>query len=211
MNRNRFTLAALALTALAPLSALPAQAANVYSIDPTHSDVSFQVRHMVTQVRGRFNDFSGTIQMDPAHLDKSSVEFRVKAASIDTQLPDRDKHLRGADFFDVEKHPEIVFKSRSIKAAGKDRYDVTGTLTMRGVAKEVTLPVSFLGGARDPWGNDRAGFSTETTLNRKDYGMVWNAALDNGGVILGDDVRISINLETLKQKDKPAAPAAKGK
>ena len=202
MNRN--VIAALALSALA---ALPAHAAEVYTIDAGHSDVSFQVRHLVTQVRGKFSDYQGTIQLDPAKLENSKVEFQIKAASIDTALPDRDKHLRSEDFFFVEKFPEITFKSQQIKATGKDTYDVTGALTMRGVTKTVTLPVTFLGKVRDPWGNDKAGFATETTINRKDYGIVWNAALDNGGVVLGDEVRIAINLETQLQKDA----AKKGK
>jgi polyisoprenoid-binding protein YceI len=197
---------ALAMFTVLASLALPALAAPLtYTIDPGHSEVSFQVRHLVSQVRGRFNEYQGTINMDPAKPEASSVEFRIKAASIDTSLPDRDKHLRGADFFDVEKYPEIVFKSSSVKATGKDTYAVTGTLSMRGVDKKVTLPVTFLGSARDPWGNEKAGFATETTLNRKDFGINWNAALDNGGVILGDDVKISINLETAKAKD------AKGK
>ncbi len=202
MNRN--LIAALALSAFA---ALPAQAAEIYAIDPGHSEVSFQVRHLVTQVRGKFNDYQGTIDLDPARLESSKVEFRIKAASIDTALPDRDKHLRAEDFFFVEKYPEIVFKSQQIKAAGKDTYEVTGPLTLRGVTKTVTLPVTFLGKVRDPWGNDKAGFALETTINRKDYGIVWNAALDNGGVVLGDDVKIAINLETQLQKDA----AKKGK
>jgi polyisoprenoid-binding protein YceI len=200
MNRN--LIAALALSALA---AVPAHAAEVYTIDPTHSEVSFQVRHLVTQVRGNFNEYQGKIELDPARLVNSKVEFRIKAASIDTNLPDRDKHLRAEDFFFVEKYPDIVFKSEQIKATGKDTYDVTGKLTMRGVTKTVTLPVTFLGKVRDPWGNDKAGFALEATVNRKDYGIVWNAALDNGGVVLGDDVKIAINLETQLQKD------AKGK
>jgi polyisoprenoid-binding protein YceI len=129
------------------------------------------------------------------------VEFTLKAASIDTSNENRDKDLRGANFFDVEKFPEITFKSTSVKAAGKDRYDVTGTLTMRGVAREVTLPVSFLGFGKDPWGNEKAGFSTDVTLNRKDFGIVWNKALDSGGVLLGDEVWVSINLETAKKKE----------
>lgn len=195
----------LTLAAALTLAALPALAADVYTIDKTHSDVSFQVRHLVSQVRGKFNDYQGTINLDPANLERSSVEFRIKAASIDTDLEDRDKHLRGEDFFYVEKHPEITFKSKSIQKAGKDTYNVTGTLTLRGVAKEVTLPVTYLGAVRDPWGNDKAGFATEVTLNRKDYGINWNAALDNGGVILGEDVKVAINLETQKAK----APAAK--
>ena len=196
-----------AAAALAAFVAIPAFAADVYNVDPSHSEVSFQIRHMVTQVRGRFNDFKGTVNLDPANLAKSSVEFRVKAESIDTGLADRDKHLRAADFFDVEKHPEITFKSTSIKPTGKDTYAVTGDFTMRGVTKKITLPVTFLGSAKDPWGNVRAGFETATTLNRKEYGMNWNAALDNGGVILGDDVKIAINLEAIQAKDE----AKKGK
>ncbi|MEA2599830.1 MAG: hypothetical protein QOF89_822 [Acidobacteriota bacterium] len=197
MNRKLFALAAFATLAALPLSA------ETYSIDPGHSEVSFTVRHMVTNVRGRFNDFAGTISMDPKNLPKSSVEFHVKATSIDTAVPDRDKHLRSADFFDVEKYPEISFKSDSIAPAGKDKYNVTGTLTMHGVSKKVTLPVSFLGQAKDPWGGTRAGFETATTLNRKDYGIVWNKAIDNGGVLLGDDVKVEINLEA--KADAPAA------
>jgi polyisoprenoid-binding protein YceI len=200
MNRKLF--AAAVLTTLA---ALPLRADN-FAVDPGHSEVSFQIRHMVSQVRGRFNEFSGTVQLDPKNLPASSVEFHIKAASIDTGVADRDKHLRSADFFDVEKFPEITFKSESIKPAGKDSYNVTGTLTMHGVSKKVTLPVTYGGQAKDPWGNTRAGFGIETTLNRKDYGIVWNKALDAGGALLGEDVKVAINLETVK-KDA----AAKGK
>lgn len=197
MNRKLFT--AIVLTALA---ALPLRA-DTFTIDPAHSEVTFQIRHLVSQVRGRFNDFTGTIQMDPKNLPASSVEFQIKAASIDTNQADRDKHLRSADFFDVEKFPEITFKSKSIKPAGKDTYNVTGTLTMHGVSKEVTLPVTYLGQAN--MRGVRAGFATSTTLDRKDYGIVWNRALDNGGGILGDDVKVEINLETVKKDEaKPA-------
>jgi polyisoprenoid-binding protein YceI len=198
----RKTLLAAALIATSAVAAR----ADVYTIDKGHSEVSFQVRHLVTQVRGGFNDYEGTINLDPANLEKSSVNFKIKADSIDTNLPDRDKHLKGEDFFYVEKYPEITFKSKGIKKADKDTYNVTGTLTMRGVSKEVTLPVTFLGTVKDPWGNEKAGFATDLTLNRKDYGINWNAALDNGGVVLSDDVKISINLETQKKKDD-----AKGK
>lgn len=188
----------------AALTTMPVLAADVHTIDAGHSEVSFQVRHLVTQVRGNFNDYEGTINLDPANLEKSSVDFRIKAASIDTNHADRDKHLRGEDFFFAEKHPEITFKSRSIKKAGKDTYHVAGTLTMRGVSKEVTLPVTYLGAVKDPWGNEKAGFATEITLNRKDYGINWNAALDNGGFVLSDEVKVSINLETQKKKDAAA-------
>ena len=141
-------------------------------------------------MRGRFNDFSGVIQMDPKNLAASSVDFHIKATSIDTNQPDRDKHLRSADFFDVEKFPEITFKSKSITTTGKNTYNVTGTLTMHGVSKDITLPVTYLGTVKDPFGSTRAGFGLETTLDRKDYGIVWNKAIDNGGVMLGDDVKI---------------------
>jgi polyisoprenoid-binding protein YceI len=195
MNRKLF-----AAFALAALAAVPSFAADTYAVDASHSEVSFQVRHLVTNVRGRFNDFNGTINLDPANLEKSKVEFRVKAASIDTANEDRDKHLRAEDFFHAEKYPEITFKSNSIKKTGKDTYAVTGDFTMRGVTRRITLPVTYLGTARDPWGNDKAGFETAITLDRKEYGIVWNAAVDNGGVILGDDVKIAINLEANKAK-----------
>jgi polyisoprenoid-binding protein YceI len=197
MNRKFFAVAALASLAALPLSA------ETFSIDPAHSEVGFTIRHLVSNVRGRFNEFSGKVSLDPKNLAASSVDFHIKATSIDTSVPDRDKHLRSADFFDVEKFPEISFKSESIKATGKDKYDVTGTLTIHGVGKKVTLPVSYLGQVKDPWGGTRAGFETLTTLNRKDYGIVWNKALDNGGVMLGEDVKVDINLET--KADTPAA------
>jgi polyisoprenoid-binding protein YceI len=199
MNRKLFAAAVLTTLAALPLRA------ETFAIDPNHSEVSFQIRHLVSHVRGRFNDFSGAVQMDPKNLAASSVEFHIKATSIDTNQPDRDKHLRSGDFFDVEKFPEITFKSKSIAAAGKDKYNVTGTLTMHGVSKEITLPVSYLGQVKDPFGNTRAGFETETTLDRKEYGIVWNKAIDNGGVMLGDDVKVAINLESIKKGDKAAA------
>jgi polyisoprenoid-binding protein YceI len=202
MNRKLFSVAAVAaLTALAALPSL----ADTFAVDPGHSEVSFQIRHLVSQVRGRFNDFSGTVQLDSKNLAASSVDFHIKVTSIDTNVADRDKHLRSADFFDVAKFPEITFKSESIAAAGKDKYNVTGSLTMHGVTKKVTLPVTLGGQVKDPWGNTRAGFEIETTLDRKDYGIVWNKALDAGGAMLGDDVKVAINLETVRKTDKPAA------
>ena len=194
MNRKLFAALVLIATAALPLRA------DTFTIDPAHSEVTFQIRHLVSQVRGRFDEFSGTVQMDAKNLPASSVEFQIKATSIDTNVPDRDKHLRSADFFDVEKYPEITFKSKSIKPAGKDAYNVTGTLTMHGVSKEVTLPVTYQGQATMR-GATRAGFATATTLDRKDYGIVWNKALDNGGALLGDDVKVEINLETVKKEE----------
>jgi polyisoprenoid-binding protein YceI len=198
---KRFLTAAVLAAAVA-VPAVPAHAADVYTIDKGHSEVSFQVRHLVTNVRGRFNDFAGTVNLDPANLANSTVEFTIQATSIDTGVADRDNHLRNADFFDVAKYPTITFKSKSIKTTGKDQYAVTGTFTMHGVAKEITLPVTFLGTAKDPWGGTRAGFETNTTLDRKEYGIVWNKALDAGGTILSDEVKVAINLEAVKAQPK---------
>jgi polyisoprenoid-binding protein YceI len=193
------------MAAVASLTARSTETAKTYVIDKTHSDVSFQVRHLVTKVRGRFADFDAEIRAVPEAPEESSVRFTIRTASIDTDLPDRDQHLRSADFFDADKHPEITFVSSRIRSAGDDRYDVTGLLTLRGVAREMTLPVSFLGFVSDPRGNEKAGFETEVVLNRKDFGMVWNAALDNGGVVLGDKVIVSIALEAVRARDAAAA------
>jgi polyisoprenoid-binding protein YceI len=170
-----------------------------YSIDQAHSDVSFKVRHLVSKTSGQFTDFDGAIVADFSNLDASSVNFTIQAASIDTKNEDRDKHLRSGDFFDVEKYPEITFTSSKITKASESSYAVTGTLTMHGVSKTVTLPVIFLGEVEDPWGNTKAGFEISTTIDRKDYGIVWNKTLDAGGLLLGDEVEITINLETKKE------------
>jgi polyisoprenoid-binding protein YceI len=181
--------------------AMPLLAADTYNIDKVHSAAEFKIRHMVSQVGGKFDDFGGTVNFDKANPAASSVEFTIQTASIDTGTPDRDKHLRSADFFDVEKYPTLTFKSTKITpGSSKDTYNVTGNLTMHGVTKTVTLPVTFLGFVKDPWGNERAGFELETTLNRKDYGIVWNQALDAGGYLLGEDVKIAVNLEAVKKK-----------
>ena len=186
--------------ALLAAAALPLLA-DTYTVDKQHSEATFQVRHLVSRVSGKFEDFDGTVTLDPQKPVASSVEFKIKTTSINTGVADRDNHLRTADFFDAGKFPEITFKSTSIRPSGKKNvYNVTGNLTMRGVTKQVTLPVTFLGFIKDPWGNEKAGFSLQTTLNRKDYGINWNKALDNGGVLLGEDVDIAINLETQKAK-----------
>jgi polyisoprenoid-binding protein YceI len=182
--------------------------ADTYKVDRVHSEAAFRIRHFVTKVSGRFDDFGGTITGDPSKASTSTVEFTIKSASIDTNMPDRDKHLRSADFFDVEKFPEITFKSTAIKPSDKKNvYNVTGDLTMHGVTKQITLPVEYLGEMKDPRGNLKAGFTLSTTLNRKDFGVNWNKALDSGGVMLGDDVDITINLETYK--NPPPPPPAK--
>jgi polyisoprenoid-binding protein YceI len=203
LNVKRPQRAAIAL--FAALVASPALAGETFVVDPPHSEAVFQVRHFVTKVRGRFNDFTGTINVDRANPTASSVELKIATASLDTGHPGRDKHLRSADFFDVEKFPEITFRSTQIVPRGQDRYDVTGTFTMHGVTREITVPVSFLG-FMGSGPTEKAGFSAEFTLNRKDYGIVWNRTLDAGGTVLGDEVFVSVNIEA--NPPKPAPPTA---
>lgn len=197
----------LAVLGLAALIAPAALAADTWTIDKAHSEVSFQVRHIVTNVRGQFGDYDATIVTDAAKPESSSVTFRIKAASVDTQNEKRDAHLRTPDFFAVEQFPEITFKSTAVKPTGQDTFEVTGDFTLRGVTKQITVPVKFLGSVKDPWGNEKAGFEVATVINRKDYGVNWNKALDQGGFLLADEVRISINLEV--GKVAPAAAPAK--
>jgi polyisoprenoid-binding protein YceI len=207
LNIVRPKTAAIALAAA--LGASSALAGETFVVDPPHSEAAFQVRHFVTKVRGRFNDFTGTINVDRANPAASSVELKINAASLDTAHPGRDKHLRSADFFDVEKFPEITFRSTKIVPRGQDRYDVTGSFTLHGVTREITVPVSFLG-FMGSGPTEKAGFSADFTLNRKDYGIVWNRALDAGGTVLGDEVFVSVNVEANPPKPAPpAAPATK--
>jgi len=170
-----------------------------YKIDKSHSEAIFQVRHLLTKVRGRFTDFEGAIEFNEANPEQSNVHFTVATTSIDTAEPDRDKHLRSADFFDIDQYPQITFVSTRIQKRGSETYDVTGTLTMHGVTKEIVLPVAHLGKAKDPWGNERLGFEAETTLNRKEFGLNWNAALETGGFLVGDDVKISLQIQAVGQ------------
>jgi polyisoprenoid-binding protein YceI len=186
-------------TVAAVLFAVSAFAADNFIVDKNHSEATFQVRHLVSRVSGKFDDFAGAISVDEANPAISSVEFTIKTPSIDTGVADRDKHLRSADFFEVEKYPEISFKSTSVKATSrKNFFDVTGTFSMHGVTKTITLPVEFLGFVKDPRGNTRAGFTAHTVLNRKDYGIIWNRALDNGSTLLSDDVDVTVNIEAAK-------------
>jgi polyisoprenoid-binding protein YceI len=178
---------ASALLAAVVIAAGPAAAiaADTYVVDKTHSEALFTINHLMSRVTGRFSDLSGSITVDVANPAASAVEFTINTASIDTSAPDRDKDLRSPNFFDVEKYPTITFRSSKVTPAGKDKFTVEGSLTMHGVAKQVSLPVEFLGFGKDPWGNDKAGFAVETVLNRKDYGLNWNKALDQGGFLLG--------------------------
>jgi polyisoprenoid-binding protein YceI len=197
---------ALALT----LTASAVFSQDVYNVDRNHSEVTFRVRHFVSKVAGRFDDFSGTITVVPGKPAASSVEFAIKTASINTANTGRDTHLKSADFFDAEKNPDITFKSTKIAPVDADTFNVTGIFTMHGTAKEMTFPVDFGGTVVDARGTEKAGFSLTTKLNRKDYGIVWNQTLDGGGVVLGDEVEITVNIEANKKKPAPAdAPAAK--
>ena len=191
----------IAIATLALLVGLAgaASAADTWTVDKAHSTVTFKIKHLMSKVTGSFTDFDGTITTDFANLGASGVSFTIQAASIDTANGDRDKHLRAADFFDVEKFPAITFASSKITKTGDDTFAVTGTFTMHGVAKEITLPVTFLGAGQDPWGNTKAGFEIATTLSRTDYGIVWNKALETGGFLLGDEVEVMINLEVAKK------------
>ena len=195
------TTIALAFT----LAASAAFSQDIYTIDKAHTEVGFRVRHFVSKVAGRFDDFGGTIKIVPGKPAESSVEFAIKSASINTANTGRDNHLKSADFFDVEKFPEITFKSNKIVAVDADTFNVTGIFTMHGTAREITIPVDFGGTVKDSRGTEKAGFSLATKLNRKDYGIVWNQTLDSGGLMLGEEVEVTINIEANKQK--PAAPA----
>ena len=199
MNRKSLTLA-LALALLVPV--LAAAETAVYKVDPDHSAIGFSIRHFVSNIPGRFKEFDGTIKYDKQNPAASSVEFTVPAASIDTGNTDRDNHLRGADFFDVQKFPNLTFTSTEVKAKDADTLDVTGDLTMHGVTKRITIPVDVLGTFKTPNG-EKGGFETSFTVNRKDYGIVWNRVLDAGSV-LGDDVKVNISIEANRQAAAPA-------
>lgn len=174
-----------------------ATAVRTFTVDKTHSEIAFQVRHLVTRVRGRFTDFTGTVQFDEAHPERSSVSLDIKTASIDTGTPDRDAHLRSDDFFAAETFPSITFTTSTVTKKSAESYQIEGTLTIRGTAKALTVPVTFLGAAADPWGNARVGFEGEITVNRKDFGLNWNAALEAGGFLVGDEVKISVSLQAI--------------
>jgi polyisoprenoid-binding protein YceI len=168
-----------------------------YSIDKAHSELTFQVRHLLTKVRGRFSDFSGTLEYDEETPEHSLVNVEVQPASIDTNERDRDAHLRSADFFEVEKIPTLSFRSTRIQRTAGDRFAVTGDLTIHSVTRSVTFDASLLGTAKDPWGNERIAFEAETTINRKDFGLTWNAALETGGFLVGDEVAIAVSVQAV--------------
>ena len=171
-----------------------------YDVDPDHSTIEFRVAHMViSKTTGHFKDYSGFIEMDPEAQTVKTIEATIKTASVNTNHEKRDTHLRTPDFFDAEKHPTMTYKLKQYQKNG-EHYTATGEFTLRGVTKEVTLTGNFNGITKDPWGNVRAGFNAEGKLNRKDFGMVWNKALDSGGLVVGDDVYIKLDIECIKAK-----------
>jgi len=176
-----------------------------WSVDPSHTHIEFAVRHlMISTVKGRFAEFSGTVQMDPADLTTAQLKVAIDVASLDTRVADRDNHLRSADFFDVATYPSLTYVSRRVEKDGDD-YRIVGDLTIRGVTREIPLAVSLEGQAKDPWGNQRMAFAATTKINRADFGLTWNAALEAGGVVVGEEVRISIDVELIAAAARVAA------
>lgn len=203
MNRYLTRISRIAILASMALGlSLPAAAANsTWQIDPQHSSAQFAVRHLaLSTVRGAFSKLKGTILLDDQDITKSSVEVTIDVNTVDTREPDRDKDLRSERFFDVDHFPTMTFKSKKVEQVAPGRLRVTGDLTIRGTTKEVVLDVDGLTAPlKDPWGNQRIAASATTKINRQDYGVKWNAKLDNGGVVVGDDVNITIDLEMIQK------------
>ncbi len=198
----------LLAAALLPALAAPAFAqSTVWEIDPAHSTVQFSVRHlMISNVRGEFGKITGTVRLDESDLARSAVEVTVDATTINTHEPQRDAHLRSGDFLNVANFPTMTFRSKRIAAVGSGKYKLTGDLTIRGVTREVTFDVEGPSAAiKDPWGNVRAAATATARINRKDFGVSWNAAMEAGGVVVGDEVNIAIDLELVKKADVASA------
>jgi polyisoprenoid-binding protein YceI len=176
------------------------QTTKTYAIDPAHTTAEFVVRHlMITKVRGRFTGISGTIDVPEGSNVPASVDVTIDAATIDTREPQRDAHLTSADFLEAEKFATITFKSTGVDGGG-DGFKVLGDLTIHGVTRPVVLDTTFEGRSSDPWGNDRIGYEAHTKISRKDFGLNWNQALETGGVVVGDEVKIELNVEAIAQK-----------
>jgi polyisoprenoid-binding protein YceI len=170
-----------------------------WAIDADHSSVDFSIRHMmIANVKGTFHTFNATVEADVTDLTDANIDFSVELASIDTRNKDRDAHLVSADFFDIEKYPTLTFRSTNITKTGEGEYDVTGDLTIHGITKSETFSVNFEGQGKDPWGNEKVGFSGQGTINRADFGLTWNSALETGGVLVGDKVKVNLQIEASK-------------
>ncbi len=179
-----------------------------WKIDSAHSEINFTVRHMmISNVRGRFEEFTGNVDFDPENPLSSSVDVQINVASINTREQQRDAHLRSADFFDVEKYPYMLFKSTKMEIFNKENGRIHGDLTIKDITKPVVLDVTFSGTAKSPWGATSAGFSATTKINRKDWDLTWNVALETGGWLVGEEIKIDIELEIIKQEEEQAAAA----
>lgn len=195
--RTTFFSLLLAAHLAAPASAL----AGNYSIDPTHTNIGFRVRHMmVSFTKGHFKKFEGTVVLDDTTPTKSQIDVAIDTSSVNSELDDRDKHLRSAEFLDSEKFPKMTFKSKKVKIISAANWQVTGDLTIRGVTKEVVLNVADIGkDTKDPWGNIRRGATASTKISRKDFGLLWNKTLEAGGVAVADEVLIELDIELIKK------------
>ena len=181
---------------------VPATLTGTYTVDPTHSRIGFVARHaMVTKVRGSFNEFDCSGYFDAANPANSTLRLTIKATSIDTRNADRDAHLRSNDFFDMDAYPEITFVSTGVEQAGESRYRVTGDLAIKGVTRSVTIDFEYTGSAVDPYGNQRIGFEGTTSVNRKDWGVNWNAALEAGGVLVSENVTLEFEVSAIRSAD----------
>jgi polyisoprenoid-binding protein YceI len=170
-----------------------------WAIDPTHSKISFKVKHlMITNVQGTFREFEGQITTNGDDFATAKISFSLDTASVDTESPDRDTHLKSPDFFDAEKFPKLTFEGKGMKDLGDDLYDLTGDLSIKGISLPVTLSVEFGGIMTDPWGNIKAGFSLAGKINRKDWGLLWNAALESGGILVGEEVKLMCDVQLIK-------------
>jgi polyisoprenoid-binding protein YceI len=174
-------------------------AATAWTIDAAHSTVEFAVKHMMfTTVKGRFTDVTGTVEFDETDPTDGRADITIAAASIDTRDAKRDAHLRSSDFFDVEQYPTLTFRSTKVEGTAR-QFALTGDLTIRGLTRPITLDVTYEGAGKDPWGSERVGYTATGKLNRKDFGLTWNAALETGGVLVGDEVRITLELQLIRQ------------
>jgi polyisoprenoid-binding protein YceI len=180
------------------------QLTGTYDIDPSHSSLEFAARHaMVATVRGRFSDFEGVLRLDGSDPKASSAEVRIRVGSLDSRSEQRDQHLRSADFFDVENHPEITFRStRAARGKRDGQYVLWGDLTIRGTTREVELDLEYTGTAVDPWGGTRVGFEGETTVNRKDWGLNWHVALEAGGILVSEKVKLKLDIAAVKRAEQ---------
>ncbi len=187
-------------TTATPVDPSLAALTGTYTVDAGHSSIGFTARHaMVTNVRGAFTDHEGTLTLDGSNPAASAASITVRMASIDTGAPDRDNHLRSADFFDVETYPEMTFRSTGAEQLGGSDYRITGDLTIKGITRPLSIDLEFNGSATDPFGNERVGFEGSATIKRSDWGLTWNAALEAGGVLVSDKIKLNFDISAIKQ------------